>query len=110
MRAVLNLFKVRIGVAIALAAAAGLAVEDGALGLQGSLILERRQIAQDEALAAARKTFDLSVKRFNQGLVSFLDVVDAERTRLDAERAANAIRGERLAIAVALAKAVGGEW
>jgi protoheme IX farnesyltransferase len=30
MRAVLNLFKVRIGVAIALAAAAGLAVEDGA--------------------------------------------------------------------------------
>jgi multidrug efflux system outer membrane protein len=50
------------------------------------------------------------VKRFNQGLVSFLDVVDAERTRLDAERAANAIRAERLAIAVSLAKAVGGEW
>lgn len=78
--------------------------------LQGTVILERRQAAQDQALASARKTFDLSVKRFNQGLVSFLDVVDAERTRLDAERAANAIRAERLAVAVSLAKAVGGEW
>ncbi|MFZ9936943.1 MAG: efflux transporter outer membrane subunit [Luteolibacter sp.] len=78
--------------------------------LQGTAILERRQAAQDQALAAARKTFQLSVKRFEQGLVSFLDVVDAERTRLDAERAANAIRGERLALAVSLAKAVGGEW
>jgi multidrug efflux system outer membrane protein len=82
-------------------------VEDA---LQATVILERRQAAQDQALVAARKTFDLSVKRFNQGLVSFLDVVDAERTRLDAERAANAIRAERLAIAVSLAKAVGGEW
>ena len=86
------------------------AIREAENALQGSLILERRQTAQDQALAAARKTFDLSVKRFNQGLVSFLDVVDAERTRLDAERAANAIRGERLAVAVALAKAVGGEW
>jgi multidrug efflux system outer membrane protein len=86
------------------------ALREAENALQASAILERRQAAQDQALAAARKTFDLSVKRFNQGLVSFLDVVDAERTRLDAERAANAIRAERLAIAVALAKAVGGEW
>lgn len=78
--------------------------------LQGTAILERRQIAQEQALAAARKTFELSVKRFNSGLVSFLDVVDAERTRLDAERGANAIRAERLALSVSLIKAIGGEW
>lgn len=78
--------------------------------LQGTAILERRQVAQDQALTAARKTFDLSVKRFNSGLVSFLDVVDAERTRLDAERGANAIRAERLALSVSLVKAIGGEW
>jgi NodT family efflux transporter outer membrane factor (OMF) lipoprotein len=78
--------------------------------LQGAAILQRRQVAQDQALASARKTFDLSVKRFNSGLVSFLDVVDAERTRLDAERGANAIRAERLAISVSLIKALGGEW
>jgi multidrug efflux system outer membrane protein len=86
------------------------ALREAENALQGAAILERRQAAQDHALAAARKTFDLSVKRFEQGLVSFLDVVDAERSRLDAERNANAIRGERLAIAVSLAKALGGEW
>lgn len=78
--------------------------------LQGSAILERRQVAQDQALEAARKTFDLSAKRYKSGLVSFLDVVDAERTRLEYERAANAVRAERLAITVSLIKALGGEW
>ncbi|MCX6864797.1 MAG: efflux transporter outer membrane subunit [Verrucomicrobia bacterium] len=78
--------------------------------LQGAAILVRRQAVQDQALAAARKTFDLSTKRFTSGLVSFLDVVDAERTRLQAEQAANAIRAERLAVSVSLIKALGGEW
>lgn len=78
--------------------------------LQAAAVLQQRQAVQDHAVASARKTFELSVKRFQAGLVSFLDVVDAERTRLEAERAANAIRGERLAVAVSLAKAVGGEW
>ncbi|MEI7909233.1 MAG: efflux transporter outer membrane subunit [Verrucomicrobiota bacterium] len=78
--------------------------------LQGAAILQRRQVAQDKALQAARKTFDLSVKRFQAGLVSFLDVVDAERTRLDTEQAANAIRAERLAVSVSLIKSLGGAW
>ena len=82
-------------------------VEDA---LKGSGILERRQLAQDQAVAAATKTLDLSAKRFRGGMESFLDVVDAERTRLEAERLANVIRAERLAVAVSLAKAVGGEW
>ncbi len=85
-------------------------IRDVENALQGTTILERRQAAQDRALAAARKTFELSAKRYKSGLVSFLDVVDAERTRLDAERAANAIRAERLAVSVSLIKAIGGEW
>lgn len=85
-------------------------IRDVENALQGTTILERRQTAQDRALAAARKTFELSAKRYKSGLVSFLDVVDAERTRLDAERAANAIRAERLAVSVSLIKAIGGEW
>lgn len=82
-------------------------VEDS---VKGAVILEQRQLAQDQAVAAAGKTFELSSKRFQAGLESFLDVVDAERTRLDAERLANVIRAERLAVAVSLAKALGGEW
>jgi multidrug efflux system outer membrane protein len=78
--------------------------------LQGSLIVARQQQAQEDALGSARQTMELSSTRFKAGLVSFLDVVDAERTRLDAERRTNAARAERLAISVALIKALGGEW
>jgi multidrug efflux system outer membrane protein len=86
------------------------AVRDVENALQGAAILEQRQDAQEKALQSARRTMDLSVKRFETGLVSFLDVVEAERTRLDAERAANAIRAERLAVSVSLIKAIGGQW
>lgn len=86
------------------------AMADVENALQGTSILARRQGAQEAALASAEKTLELSNKRFKAGLVSFLDVVDAERTRLDTERATNAARGERLAVSVALIKAVGGEW
>lgn len=78
--------------------------------LQATSILRRRQAAEDRARASANRTFDLSEKRYNSGAISFLEVVDAERTRLDAERRANAVRAERLAVSVALAKAVGGQW
>jgi multidrug efflux system outer membrane protein len=78
--------------------------------LQGSTILARQETAQQTAVTAARKTLDLSSKRFNAGLVSFLDVVDAERTRLDTERSLNALRASRLAVSVALVKSLGGEW
>ncbi|MCF7732521.1 MAG: efflux transporter outer membrane subunit [Akkermansiaceae bacterium] len=78
--------------------------------LQGAAILERRQVAQDRALASAQKTLELAAKQFEAGLVSFLDVVDAERTRLDNEQAANAVRAQRLALSVSLIKALGGEW
>lgn len=78
--------------------------------LQAMAIIQRRQAAQDKALASARKTFELSGKRYESGLVSFLDVVDAERTWLEAERNSNAIRAERLALSVSLIKAIGGKW
>src|SRR5690606_4360089 len=78
--------------------------------LQGSAVLVRSQRAQEQALVSARQTSDLSTRRFEAGLVSFLDVVDAERTRLEAERRANAVRAERLAVSVALMRALGGEW
>jgi outer membrane protein, multidrug efflux system len=78
--------------------------------LQGGEILARRQTAQERASAAARRTFELSTQRFEAGLVSFLDVVDAERTRLESEQRVNAVRAERLAVSVALAKSLGGEW
>ncbi|MFT4175450.1 MAG: efflux transporter outer membrane subunit [Luteolibacter sp.] len=86
------------------------AIRDVENALQATSILARREEAQNRATAAAQKTYELSEKRFSAGYVSFLDLVDAERTRLDAQRAANAVKADRLAVSVALIKAIGGEW
>ena len=70
MRAVLNLFKVRIGVAIALAAAAGLAVEDGVLGFQKSVILVLAVLAASAAAGAfnqyVERDLDVKMARTNK--------------------------------------------
>ena len=86
------------------------AVAEVETAIQTAAILQRRLDSQEQAVDAARSTCEKSIKRYKAGLVSFLDVVDAERTRLDAERKANAIRAESLAVSVSLIKAIGGRW
>ena len=86
------------------------AIRDVETALQASAILARSEAAAGEASESANKTRLLSRQRYEAGLVSFLDVVDAERTRLDADRRLNAIRAERLAVSVALIQALGGSW
>lgn len=86
------------------------AIRDVENALQASAILARSETEARTASESATKTFDLSRRRYEAGLVSFLDVVDAERTRLENERRLNAVRAERLAVSVALAQALGGSW
>jgi multidrug efflux system outer membrane protein len=86
------------------------AIRDVETALQAAAILARSEEAAGEASASANKTRMLSRQRYEAGLVSFLDVVDAERTRLDADRRLNAVRAERLAVSVALIQALGGSW
>ena len=66
--------------------------------------------AQDEAVAAARRTLELSNQQFNKGAVTFLDIVDAERTVLSDERQAALLLGQRMQATVELIKALGGGW
>ncbi len=86
------------------------AIRDVENALQASAILARSEAAARTASESATKTFDLSRQRYEAGLVSFLDVVDAERTRLENDRRLNAVRAERLAVSVALIQSLGGSW
>ncbi len=86
------------------------AMREAENAIQAIPILERREQAQRRATAAANRTFELSTRRYEGGLVSFLDVVVAERNRLEAERALNAVKAEQLAVSVALFRAMGGTW
>jgi outer membrane protein TolC len=59
---------------------------------------------------AARETVVLTLNQYKAGTVSFLNVVTAQATQLDNERAAVSILGRRLVAAVTLVKALGGGW
>lgn len=82
-------------------------VEDGLSGLR---ILSGQAEAQARAVASSRRTADLTTARYNAGLVSYFEVVDAQRTVLQNERQYTLIQGQRLTASVFLIKALGGGW
>jgi len=81
--------------------------EDGLTGLD---FLRRQEEAQNKAVDAAQNTLKISQQRFSAGLVSFLEVVDTERTLLTNQRLAASLQAQRLAVTVNLIKALGGSW
>jgi multidrug efflux system outer membrane protein len=66
--------------------------------------------AQETAVTAARRALELSQQQYEKGAVSFLDVLDAERTLLQDERTSAQLLGARLQATVQLIKALGGTW
>jgi multidrug efflux system outer membrane protein len=66
--------------------------------------------AVNRALVSARDTATLANERYQRGLTSYLDVVDAQREALKAERQDTQLRGERAVSTILLAKALGGGW
>jgi multidrug efflux system outer membrane protein len=71
---------------------------------------KEQSAAQQELLKAASQAAEISTQRYKEGLVSFLEVIDAERSRLQAERDAIEIQSEELIAAAQLVKALGGSW
>ena len=78
--------------------------------LTGARLLYEQAQAQSRALVSARRTSEISNERYRAGLVSYLEVVDSERTALAAEREAARIAGQRLVTSTQLIKALGGGW
>ena len=66
--------------------------------------------AQERAVDAAKRTLDLSEQQYDKGAVTYLDVLDAERTLLSDEQIAAQLAGSRLQATVQLIKAIGGRW
>jgi multidrug efflux pump len=72
--------------------------------------LAEQSAAQVRAVTSARRSADLATERYRSGLVSYLEVVDASREALQAERANAQLSGQRLVTSVQLIKALGGGW
>jgi multidrug efflux system outer membrane protein len=78
--------------------------------LTATRLLADQSEAQDRAVAQSRRAAQLAKTRYDAGYVSYLDVVDAQRTELINERAAAQLAADRLNASVALIKALGGGW
>lgn len=72
--------------------------------------LSAQGAALSRALTSARETAALANERYQRGLNSYLDVVDAQRAALEAEREDTQVRGQQAVSTILLAKALGGGW
>jgi multidrug efflux system outer membrane protein len=81
---------------------------------EGALITYGRSQSRREALrvaaAASDKAADLARRRFEGGLIDFLEVLDAERTALSAELLLSQSRTDAATSLVAVYKALGAGW
>ena len=82
-------------------------VEDALSDLSG---LSAQHDAARRALEAARETAALAAERYQRGLSNYLDVVDAQRGALQAERQDVQLRSQRFVATLLLAKAIVGGW
>ncbi len=98
---------------------AALAAYEGAVlnalgDAEGALITYGRSQTRREALrvaaAASDKAADLAQKRFEGGLIDFLEVLDAERTALSAELLLSQSRTDAATSLIAVYKALGAGW
>jgi NodT family efflux transporter outer membrane factor (OMF) lipoprotein len=65
---------------------------------------------EDEALTAAQRTLTLSMSRYRDGVVSYLDVVTAQTTELSTQITSLELDTRRLDATVGLIQAIGGGW
>jgi NodT family efflux transporter outer membrane factor (OMF) lipoprotein len=73
-------------------------------------ILENEARVQDEAVAAAQRSLELSTVRYKGGVTSYLEVITAQNAALADEVTAVDILGRRMASTVLLIQALGGGW
>ena len=82
-------------------------VDDALLDLKS---LQLELVARNEAVNAATQATESAKNRYDSGLASYFEFIDAERERLQARLSENAVRGERRVATVSLIQALGGSW
>lgn len=82
-------------------------VDDSLSGLRTA---RDEHVARQRQLAAARSAARLSRARYDGGLVSYLEVLDSDRSLFQAELLESQTRQQQLSAVVSLYRALGGGW
>lgn len=82
-------------------------VEDNLANLR---LLSGQMSAQDAALQASRRAARISHTQYNEGSISYLNVIEADRTVLAQQRVSVQLDEEQARSAVNLIRALGGGW
>lgn len=82
-------------------------VSDALVGVRSS---RDQVVAQDVQARALRRAFELAEKRYDAGIASYLEVLDAQRGLFNAELALTESQRQYLVSAVTLYRALGGSW
>lgn len=86
------------------------AISEVESSLGGWRYLRVQTDAQSEAVESAVLARELTSKQYKGGLVSYLFVLDAERTALTTERNFARLKGDDFVNAVSLIRSIGGRW
>lgn len=86
------------------------ALSDAETALTNLVTEQRRTADLEAALASARRALDLARLRYQEGLDSYLNVLDAQRSLLDAEDRLAVNRTETARRAVRAYRSLGGIW
>jgi multidrug efflux system outer membrane protein len=73
-------------------------------------ILDRQHESQLRAVNSAERAEQLATSRYKTGLTNVLELVDAQRTRLQVERVRLNVRQQQMLASVTLIRALGGGW
>lgn len=82
-------------------------VEDNLADLR---LLDDQKGNQSEAVAASRRTERLSKTQYEEGQISYLEVIDAQRQVLQTELQLSRLTGTQAIATVSLIRALGGGW
>lgn len=73
-------------------------------------LLAKESSDENAATISAMRTLDLAQNRYDNGAVSYLEVIESQTAALQAQRTALSIRTRQLQSSVGLIKALGGGW
>jgi multidrug efflux system outer membrane protein len=79
-------------------------------GINGSAALDRALAQARLAEQSAQRVLQLANDRYQGGAASYLEVITAQQSLLNAQRQVAQLLGQRLLVSVFLVKALGGEW